>query len=290
VPWCPYTDRDLQPQETSIEHVIPLALGGHDSFTLPVCKDFNSKLGSRLDGILANDFLIKMQRNALDVRGHSKKRPVVTDSRGKHVESGKPLHITMDRQSGLRTWCPRTKQDVHWPGAVALNFKADLNVSTQFVAKVALGAGYFAYGEAFREDVKHADLRYVMANPPPSLGDPACSTLQARVDERFSQEGDDRVKYLRMLCRAAKRSSVVCIVPAWRSFTVAVGILGDYVGLINVPARVAKFPKSDLYELGHVIASQEGRLMRFSLRQALEKLARSIEQLPVDSPGAAKPE
>lgn len=276
--WCPYTDCELPPDETSAEHVIPLALGGHDLFTLPVCKIFNSEVGSRLDGLLADDFLIKMRRNALDIRGHSNKRPIVTDRRGRHVATGRPLHITIDRRDGFKTWCPRSRQDVKLPGAAALNFKFDLVAGMQFVAKVSLGAGYYAYGDAFRECVKHSDLRYVM-NTAPTEGEPPPAFLEVWGDGRFGgDDADVRVRCLRQLCRAAQRSSVVCLVPGSRAFTVAVGILGNYMGLLTVPAETKDFPRSDSYDLGHVVVSQGGQLMRFSFRKALERFVEVARQ------------
>ncbi|MGN6525255.1 MAG: hypothetical protein ACTHL8_02600 [Burkholderiaceae bacterium] len=259
------------------EHIIPLALGGHDEFTLPVCRRFNARAGSLLDGALANDFLVKMQRNALDKRGHSNKRPVVTCSGGMHVPSGKPLHVTLDRHSELRTWCPRLKQVVNWPGGVKINFRISLDASTKFVAKVALGAGYFAYGREFRDCVNHADIRHIMTTPL-TPDNPLLETLQIKVDERFSEVGDDRVKYLRLLCRSAKRSSLVCILPTRQSFTVAVGVLGHYMGLISVPAWSTAFPQSGLYELGHVIVSQDSQLMRISFKQAIETFAQAAQR------------
>lgn len=55
--YCPYTDQDIAVGDSSPEHIIPLALGGLNSFTLPVSATFNSKVGSEIDGTLANDFV-----------------------------------------------------------------------------------------------------------------------------------------------------------------------------------------------------------------------------------------
>jgi hypothetical protein len=56
--YCPYADRDIPISESSPEHIIPLALGGMNGFTIPVSKDFNSSVGSEIDGALANDLLV----------------------------------------------------------------------------------------------------------------------------------------------------------------------------------------------------------------------------------------
>jgi hypothetical protein len=52
----------------------------------------------------------------------------------------------------------------------------------KFVAKVALSAGYFVYGDLFRRNVKHSDFRAIMnfdiSNPIGYEG------VEARIDDR----------------------------------------------------------------------------------------------------------
>ena len=61
--YCPYADRDIPISESTAEHIIPLALGGLNTFTLPVSANFNSQVGSEIDGALANDFLVMCRRD-----------------------------------------------------------------------------------------------------------------------------------------------------------------------------------------------------------------------------------
>jgi hypothetical protein len=75
--YCPYADKEIPLGDSNPEHIIPLAVGGLNSFTLPVSKDFNSRIGSEIDGALANDFLVMSQRDKHGVRGHSRKHPEV---------------------------------------------------------------------------------------------------------------------------------------------------------------------------------------------------------------------
>ena len=46
-----------------------------NGFTIPVSKDFNSRVGSEIDGMLANDFLVMGKRDKHGAKGHSKKYP-----------------------------------------------------------------------------------------------------------------------------------------------------------------------------------------------------------------------
>ena len=75
---CPYTDQELPKSKTNSEHIIPLALGGVNGFNVHVDRDFNSQLGSELDGSLANEFLWALRRTEYDARGHSGREPVAT--------------------------------------------------------------------------------------------------------------------------------------------------------------------------------------------------------------------
>jgi hypothetical protein len=59
--YCPYTDAELEPEQTNSEHIIPLALGGVNGFEIPVDAAFNCRLGSTLDGALANEFVFGMR-------------------------------------------------------------------------------------------------------------------------------------------------------------------------------------------------------------------------------------
>jgi len=86
--YCPYTDREISESDANREHIIPLSLGGLDGFEIPVCRDFNSKVGSKIDGALANDFLILMKRNELDVRGHSNKKPKAVAKKSTDTSTG----------------------------------------------------------------------------------------------------------------------------------------------------------------------------------------------------------
>lgn len=274
--WCPYTDEELHPEEASREHIIPLSLGGMDGFEIPVDKEFNSKVGAKLDGTLANDFLVAMSRNAHDVRGHSKRRPVVVAKKSTDADTESPLQVTFDRTNGLKIWCPISKEYVEAPGKkLNSQFRLDMDIDIRFVAKVALSAGYFAYGENFRRDVKHSELRLIMNNPLRDLGDEIYS-IETLADGRFSSDNTDQLRIFRALCKAVAPASIVGLVLRPRNFGVFVGILGSYMGMVNVPATTDDFPYEDAYDLGHVICPQNGELVRVSFRRALQKLVGDV--------------
>jgi hypothetical protein len=72
---CPYADRGIPISESSPEHIIPLALGSISGFTIPVSKDFNSNIGSEIDGALANNVLVMSKRDKHKAKDIAKSIP-----------------------------------------------------------------------------------------------------------------------------------------------------------------------------------------------------------------------
>ena len=52
------------------------SLGGVDGLQIPIDRVFNSVVGSKLDGALANEFLFALKRTKFDARGLSGQKPV----------------------------------------------------------------------------------------------------------------------------------------------------------------------------------------------------------------------
>jgi hypothetical protein len=268
--YCPYTNTDIEKSLSSSEHIIPLALGGLNGFEIPVCKEFNSHIGSKIDGTLANDFLIQMKRNEHDVRGHSKKRPVFVAKKSINTDTNQPIQAAFDRTEGLKIWCPITKKYLNEVGSFSTKIELSLDIDTQFVAKTALSAGYFTYGDLFRYKVKHEELRFIMYTPPKEMGDKIHS-IETRADSRFSEDKNENLRIFRAVCRKLHDSSIVGLVPTSGSLAIFVGILGYYMGMVNVPADTKDFPNEGDYHWGHVICVQQGLLKRASFRRTLEK-------------------
>ena len=248
--YCPYTDRDIPLTDSSPEHIIPLALGSMNGFTIPVSKDFNSRVGSEIDGALANDFLVMSKRDKHGVKGHSKKHPENVIPNASNAATGEPLHVTLGQVRGLRLWDPKQKRDVTGQGQkVNIGFKVDLDVTHRFVAKVALSAGYLVYGDQFRKHVKHEDFRKIMNHRPTEMGD-LLKTIEAQYDDRFMEPQTDGQKIFRASATGFGPHSVIALIPDSRSLSVVVGVLGDYIGMLSVPANTKTFPNSGEYRQG----------------------------------------
>ena len=270
--YCPYTDREIRDDEASSEHVIPLSLGGVDGFELPVDRNFNSESGSKLEGALANEFLWALARTKFDARGHSGKKPFATVKKAEYGKDHRKVQVHFHSKDGLRMWDVRDGKMI--PKAPSFTMSTSLNVDLpiRFTAKVSLAAGYFAYGDVFRDSVDHRQLRDVMNTDPAeldldrSLVDLGLGHLTLSVDDYMRAIPDDPESPLflaRLFCSSVK-GSVVILMPGNDNFGVFVGILGRYLAMLNVPANTSNFPNQEDFEFGHVMAVVDKKLRRYS--------------------------
>jgi hypothetical protein len=277
--YCPYTDKELPEYETTQEHILPLSLGGINGFEIPVSKDFNSKVGSSIDGKLANDFLIMLRRNKLNVKGHSNKRPVFRAKNAMNLDTGTPLQVRLNEfQSEMAVWNPiqkRLLEKSEHPHKLHFQTQMDTDIDIQFVAKTALSAGYFMYGEIFRQNVKHEELRLIMSTPLSKMGNEIYS-IETTADGRFSADNNKMLQILRACCTGVKHRSIVGVVPSNTSISVFVGVLGYYIGMVNVPANTDKFPNYGAYNWGHVVYVQNKKLIRLSFAKLLDKMRGAV--------------
>lgn len=276
--YCPYTDEDHAETECNSEHIIPLSLGGINGFEIPVHRDANATVGSKIDAAMAEDFLVKMRRNRYDVRGHSGKEPVFVVKNAKNG-SGLPLQVALDQRAGLRVWSPRDRDYVTDARAsnLALVFKMQLDTAMKFVAKVALSAGYFVYGDLFRMHVNHEDLRVVMNSSEETRA--AGLNSDARVDDRFSEDTNEDLRIFRALCAASAPRSVIGFAHGNGRFGVFVGVLGEYAGMVHVPAQLQHFPTDGDHDMGHFIQLTQEGIVRASMKHAMESFVNWAEKM-----------
>lgn len=254
------------------EHIIPLSLGGSDQFCIPVERDFNTKVGSKIDGALANDFLTLMRRREFDARGHSNKTPEVVLKRSQLGDEKRPVQVTLRGKEDMLVWDAMTKRYLS-PHEIAENqissqFKLDRHDRTRFLAKVALSAGYFIYGELFRTHVRHHELRALMHFNSASKREDFKNFGLRAYDEFSSARKADvgQNELLGFFCQFLNGSCVIAgLGPS--NVVISVGILGKWIGSLNVPAVTDSFPIEGEHDLGHVVALQNGKMVRLSYRQ-----------------------
>ena len=279
--YCPYSNRDLPENTTNREHIIPLSLGGVDGFEIPVDAAVNSYLGKALDAPLASEFLFALRRTKYNARGHSGKEPLATIKKASYGSDNRPAQVSFHSKRGLCVWDARDRKEVtESVGAFCINTSLNIDLPVRFTAKVALAAGYYVYGNLFREHVDHHQLRDVMNTDPAKLAlhtaPAAPERLTLRVDSYLHKPPSDEditLPALRAFCSTV-RGSVAVLMPGPDCFGIGVGILGQYLGMIIAPAKTDSFPNAGDYAWGHVVASVDGKLRRWSWVHALTQWTR----------------
>lgn len=96
-----------QKKESSLEHVVPEAIGNNSFTTNIVCTDCNSALGATIDDKFVNSFPIEMKREMLGLKGYKGNIPQVL-RRGKDSNGNT---IILDKDSGLKYIPKVTEKD-----------------------------------------------------------------------------------------------------------------------------------------------------------------------------------
>jgi hypothetical protein len=283
--YCPYSDKEIEDYATAPEHIFPLALGGTDAFCIPVDRNLNSSVGSSLDGAIANDTLVMFRRRHFNAVGHSKKPPVVSWTKARIKKTNQPVQVTLPKTGPIQIFDPIQGKPYNSGEDQSVEFTATFKLAyrerLKFSAKVSLAGGLFIYGDYFKLNVNHYELRQIMnMSNTPTLED--VQHLQTRCYDEFSQPspGDADEFYLqKSLCELANGSCLITI-PGPRNIGFTVGVLGKFMAHLNVPANTDSYPHSDSNDLGHVILIRDKQLLRFSYRAFLQEIQKTL----LDSP------
>lgn len=184
--YCVYSGEETS--DPSLEHVLPLSLGGHNDFCIQVDRDFNNQVGSKVDGAISNDFLVLFDRDKNNAKGHSRKQPIPR-IRSVKLANGEPAQAEFGKE-GLKIFDVKAREYLEKSDSrgstINVNGSIDLDAPLRFVAKVALGAGQYVYGDRFVEHVELDNFRTIM-NMKRSEGPKPCDAL---VYDRFHATED----------------------------------------------------------------------------------------------------
>ncbi len=107
------------------------------------------------------------------------------------------------------------------------------------------------------------------------LGEFGLDHLTLRIDDFLDEvpsEPDSRLLFIRKFCSSV-RGSVVVLIPSSNSVGIGLGILGQYLAMITVPANTESFPNTGKYAWGHVLAVADKKLIRCSWEDGLRQWA-----------------
>ncbi|MDB5227822.1 MAG: hypothetical protein JWN78_2015 [Bacteroidota bacterium] len=283
--YCIYTDKLIEDEKANPEHIIPLSLGGCDEFTIQVDAQKNADLGTAVDGKLANDFLISLIRRHHDFRGHSKKpvKPVIKKSKiGNKKDPDIPAQVTFSKER-IEIFNPIEKriltEDEIKGLTITSTFQFDRFLRICFTAKVILAAGYFIYGETFREYADHESLRKLM-NLNLTETKESLRNLPIRIVDKFHpvQEKDKGMTGVyELICKMIGGSCVIFMLST-ENIIGSVGIGGEFMGSVNFKADAAKFPNDGDFRLGHIVGVQNGQLLRSSFYDVNANIYKVIKE------------
>jgi hypothetical protein len=273
--YCIYTDREVETASGNWDHIIPLSLGGLNQFCVWADKTFNSKMGEKIDGAIANDALIVFARREADARGHSGSEPIPKWRDSKF--EGRPVQVTFGKE-GMRIWDARSKTYVdeeYFAGKeIRSNFSMDRFASIRFVAKVALGGGYSVYGELIRSAVDCEELRRLASlDIEAARKDPNYFSSKLSVCDRFHPDvhNSPEAAMYKALCEFTQRSTFICV-PHQDSISFHVGVVGVYLGSVVCPANTSELPNDGLHDVGHAVLLSPGSIEKISLRELAGRL------------------
>jgi hypothetical protein len=255
--YCIYTDAQVDETNGNYDHVVPLSLGGDDKFCVWSDRRFNSEVGSRIDGALANDALIMFARRAADARGHSGTEPVPVWK--KSTFEGRPVQVSLGAE--IKVWDsmarryldPKDFENKPMESRWIYNPFA----RSKFTAKVALGAGYFVFGKSFVAATDCNELRKMLGADLSEFKTPLFAHDPVLKGKWPSQ---DVIGY-RLMCEYKRRTTVI-VLPMATGIAFHLGVLGMYVGSIFCPGDVGKLSPED----GEVIVLGPSEMERVSLQ------------------------
>lgn len=287
--YCIYTDNTITKEASNEEHIIPLSLGGSDAFTIKVDKDFNSKVGSEIDGKLSNDFLINMARRKRGVRGHSNKlAEMIWKKSYLNSDTLQPIQVTFppDQNEFIKIWNPKTGK--YFPPeqtnrlTIKSEFILDRSIRIKFASKVALGAGYFAYGDLFRQHIEHSSLRTIITTDFSKIKKEQFLGMKLGVSDPFTpiQEEDKGLTGMfKVLCEIL--DTCVLFLLCTENIIITVGILGEWIATLNVPGKTEYFPNTGDFDLGHTISINNRTVTRRSFRETAELLSVTLNKINI---------
>ena len=288
--YCIYTGQDVPEKDGNWDHIFPLSLGGKNQFVVWSDAACNSTLGSKVDGVLARDPLLQFALRDSEVVGHNR---TVVEPRWRNVSmDGKPIQVTWSAE-GPKFWDSRNRHYIDESDVIGQPLSANLKIGMydcmRFLAKVALGSGYFTYGVDLTNSINCDHLRHLMlVDVEREREEKILSDSGILICDRFHSDStcNGNAAIYRALCEGMKRSIVISV-PHDDAVAFHVGVVGSYIGSIVVPGTTNKLPIDGDHDLGHAIILGPGEMERLSFRELAKDFHRAItgeEPPPVPGP------
>ena len=268
--YCIYTDTEVTDTSGNYDHIIPLSLGGSNDFCVWSELNFNSKIGSKVDGALPNDALIMLARRDADARGHSGNE--VLPAWKKTTFEGRPVQVSWGEE--VKVWDSRARACLD-PNDF-LNKPMESRwiynpfARSKFTAKVALGGGYFLFGDSFLGATDCNELRRMLAADDLTK----FRTTFVAHDPVLKGHWPTDIIAFRLMCEFKGRSTLI-VIPMADGIAFHLGVLGMYVGSIFCAGNTSKLtPPED-----QVVVLGPGPLERPSLKAFAQEFQSFLEEV-----------
>jgi hypothetical protein len=116
-----------------------------------------------------------------------------------------------------------------------------------------------------------------MNQRPTEMGD-ILKTIEAQYDDRFLEPQSTNQKILRMMMTGFGPHSAIALIPNSRSLSVVVSVLGDYVGMLSVPADTKTFPNSGEFRQGQFFVLKKPIAIRDSIWNLNQLMLAKLEE------------
>jgi hypothetical protein len=291
--YCIYTDADVSEERGNMDHVYPLSLGGSNQFTVWCDLGKNSVMGSEVDGEVVNDPFMQFALRDSGVKGHGKTAHV---PRWRHVKmDDRPLQVRHEKHR-IVVWDARERRELspeeYAERPMTARLKIGMHTALRFLAKAALGGGYFLYGDVFRTAIDCDPLREVIfLDIEASKQRGTLQKSQIRVCDRFHEDsyGSGPAVLYRAICELTQRSLFIAFPTASNSVSFHVGIVGQYIGSINIPAKTEDLPIDGEHDLGHAIVLGPGIMERMSFRALATDFDRAFKEFQKNRAASESP-
>ena len=183
----------------------------------------------------------------------------------------------------MRVWDAKAGRELTNHESAGEDLIAQLNVgmftALRFLAKVALGGGYFVYGEVLLTAIDCTSLRKIIAlDIEAAKTDTALRNCGFQIADRFhpeAQPGGPSYLY-RVMCELLPRS-ILITEPFANGIAFHVGVLGTYIGTIFCPGDTHGIPvEGENHDRGHAVVLAPGVFERHSFEALLRDLERAI--------------
>lgn len=273
---CPYLNRHVQEHDVTEDHIVPLSLGGCNQLTVAVAREANSRIGTEIEGALANEFFPANHRIAADAQGHNRRSPTFKIKNASSSNHAGPVRVSLSPKQ-IECFDPIQHKSLDRLSDISFDVKVQLDrfyqLRARFLAKVALGICYYEFGQVFHIHAKHNDLRRVLWA---RAGSPVWCDPDLPITVDMPVTGEECRSHvsvsIRHISRSVGRRSCLAIVPASGRLNVCVGILGHYAGLIGFDCEVERLWKEPGNRYGIFFLIRDKLPIRMGLREAMERL------------------